>query len=434
MSVFKTASSDEKLEKAFVSFLLYCHYSSIFIQKGAGMKKVLLKSLLFAVGFLFFAQITAAAKKPWTFLVYMAAANDLNPYAPLDLQEMMNIGSTDNINVIVYLTLQEDGKPKVTRKLYINKGSMTQIGADIVRDSGDIATLEEALQWACTDYPSDHIATVLWDHGSGPLNRSKTELLSRGVCYDYDTGHYLTDRDCFQAFSWARDTFRGGQKFDIIAFDACLLASLELAYTLSPCADYMVASEETIPGDGYQYAYLLSPFATQSLDAASFARQMVNAYKQEYSGTMDYTLSATDLNAVQGLVDNCNAVAQILTTQLYGKSKTAVKAVIKKCILGCSSFDDGIYIDLLQFYKNLLKNITVLKLTTTGADQLRKLVNAGIKLFSMVIKANVMSLNYYQVGGLSIYFSRYTIDPSYYGLYWTQNNPQWLNFLEAYSS
>jgi hypothetical protein len=49
-----------------------------------------------------------------------------------------------------------------------------------------------------------------------------------------------------------------------------------------------------------------------------------------------------------------------------------------------------------------------------------------------VIKANVMSSNYSQAGGLSIYFSRYYIDPSYYGLYWTQNNPNWLSFLEAF--
>jgi len=42
-------------------------------------------------------------------------------------------------------------------------------------------------------------------------------------------------------------------------------------------------------------------------------------------------------------------------------------------------------------------------------------------LFSDIIKAR-----------LTIYFSRHFIDPSYYGLYWTQHNPNWLNFLEAF--
>lgn len=397
------------------------------------MKRMLLRGLLFITTCFFMGVTDAAAKKPWTFLVYLAAANDLNPYASLDLQEMMKIGSNANINIIVYLTLHKDGKPKVTQKLYIQKGSMTQIGSDMVRDSGDVATLEEALQWACMDYPSDSIAVVMWDHGSGPLNRSQI-MMPKGVCYDFDTGHYLTDRDCLQAFSWARDVLRGGKKFDIIAFDACLLASLEMAYTLSSCADYLVASEETIPGNGYQYAYLLSPFAKGTLDSLSFAKFMVTAYNQEYAGTTDYTLSATDLNALKSLVNNCNAVSQVLTTQLKGKNKTTVKSTIKKSVStpACASFDEGTYIDLCQFYKNLLKNISGLKLSSSLAVQFKQVLNNGINAFKTIIKANVMSANYNQVGGLSMYFSRRTIDPSYYGLHWTENNPNWLSFLEAY--
>src|SRR4029079_993892 len=113
---------------------------------------------------------------------------------------------------------------------------------------------------------------------------------------------------------------------------------------------YMVASEETIPGDGYQYAYLLTPFIKETLDSLSFAKHMIAAYKQEYAGTWDFTLSATDLNAVKGLVDNCNAVAQVLTTQLKGKNKTTVKSTIKKCVSpsSCLAYDEGAYIDLCQ--------------------------------------------------------------------------------------
>lgn len=399
------------------------------------MTKRLLKALFLINASFFIFMADAAIKKPWTFLVYLAAANDLNPFASLDLKEMMQVGSNANVNIIVYLTLQQDGQPKVTKKLYIEKGSMTQIGDSMVRDSGDVATLQEALQWACIDYPSDRIAVVMWDHGSGPLNRTINVIPPKGVCYDYDTGSYLTDRDCLQAFSWARDVLRAGKKFDIIAFDACLLASLEMAYTLSSCANYMVASEETIPGDGYQYAYVLNQFATKNPDPLSFAKLMVSAYKQEYIGTMDYTLSATDLNALKPLVDNCNAVAQILKTQLQGKNRTTVKSTIKKCISSnCPSFDDGIYVDLCKFYKNLSNNVSGLKLSSSIAYQFKQLLNKGIQLFTQVIKANVTSTNHSSAGGLSIYFPRYSIDPSYYGLYWTQQNPNWLSFLEAFVS
>ncbi len=375
----------------------------------------------------------AAEKKPWTFLVYMAVANDLHSYAFSDLEEMMNIGSNDMVNIIAYLTVQENGQPKVTKKMYINKDSMVQIGNDMIRDSGDVAALEEALQWACLDYPSDHIVVVLSSHGSGPLNRSK-KLSSRGVCYDFDSGHYLTDRDCLEAFSWARDTLRRGKKIDIIAFEASFLASLEMAYTLSSCADYMVASEEAVSGDGYRYAALLADLETNNLDPLFFAQLMVRTYNNDRTKTTNYTLSVADLNSVDRLVDNCNAVAQILKNQLLGKNNEMVKATIKKCInvKFCPSFDQGIYIDLCQFYKNLLKNISGLKLPESLANQFKAVVSNGIKLFGTVVKANVASVNNQNIGGLSIYFSRHSIDPSYYGVYWTEKNPNWLDFLEAY--
>jgi len=163
---------------------------------------------------------------------------------------------------------------------------------------------------------------------------------------------------------------------------------------------------------------------------------MVSAYNQEYFGTTDYTLSATDLNACKLLVDNCNAVAQILTSQLKGKNSIAVKSTLKKCISSsnCPTFDQSIYIDMCQFYRNLLKNIDGLKLSKSIVVQFQQLLNNGIKMFATVIKANVTSKNYKQAGGLSIYFPRYNIDPSYYGLYWTEKNPNWLNFLEAYAA
>jgi hypothetical protein len=160
---------------------------------------------------------------------------------------------------------------------------------------------------------------------------------------------------------------------------------------------------------------------------------MVNTYKQEYAGTTDFTLSATDLHVLQPLVDNANAIAQVLKTQLFGRNKITVKSTIKKCMsTNCPAFDQGIYVDLCAFYNNLLKNVSGLKLSSTAATSFKKLVSHGISLLKNAIKANVTSTNYSQAGGLSIYLPRYYIDPSYYGLYWTEKNSNWLSFLEAF--
>ena len=45
----------------------------------------------------------------------------------------------------------------------------------------------------------------------------------------------------------------GGCDFDMAGFDACLMATLETAMVLEPYADYMIASEEVEPGNGWYY-------------------------------------------------------------------------------------------------------------------------------------------------------------------------------------
>ena len=64
------------------------------------MKQLLKKCLLCVSASFFVCTAYATEVKPWTVLVYMAAANDLNQYALVDLQEMMQVGSNENINIV----------------------------------------------------------------------------------------------------------------------------------------------------------------------------------------------------------------------------------------------------------------------------------------------------------------------------------------------
>jgi hypothetical protein len=376
-------------------------------------------------------------KKPWTFLVYLAGANDLDSFIQQNMDQMMEVGSNDKINILVYLSTHFAGKNKETKKLYINKGSFTQYGPTMSRDSGNVETFKSALAWACNDFPSDRIAVVLWDHGSGPLNRAPIPSSERGICYDFDTGHYLTDRDLLSAFSWARDTFRRGKKFDIVAFDACLMASLEIGVTLSSSVNYMVASEDSIPGYGFDYNLVLNQFRSRVLDPLSFAKRMVSAYQEEYARYSEYTLSAVDLQVIGSFVNNFNQVSQFLTNllKLQGSRGAAAKNVIKKSLsqYACPCFA-GIYVDILQFYKNILKNIPDLKVSIPDATDLQVLLSNGIAQFPYFVRANTVSNKYKQAGGLTIYFDPARIDASYSQLYWTEINSAWFNLLKAYAA
>ena len=78
---------------------------------------------------------------------------------------------------------------------------------------------------------------LFWNHGGGYSGFGLNEL----------TQKMLSLNDLQTGLSAAQ------VRYDLIAFDACLMASLEVADALSPYSTYLLASEENAPGCGYNY-------------------------------------------------------------------------------------------------------------------------------------------------------------------------------------
>ncbi|MGE0009322.1 MAG: clostripain-related cysteine peptidase [Candidatus Babeliales bacterium] len=383
--------------------------------------------------YLFFvASLICADNKPWTFLVYIAGDNNLAKYADLDLKEMMEIGSNEYVNIIAYTTVKRENEEKKTIKYYVEKDNLVPIGDVTVKDSGDVATFIEALEWAHTDYPSEHFAVVLWDHGSGPLNRRPSAI--KGICFDDTTHHYLTDRDCFAAFGWICDKFRGGKKIDLVACDACLMGSLEVAYTFARYADYYVASEDTIPGHGYQYALTLAPFKSGAPQPIDLAKHMVKAYAECYKKTnQEYTLSAIDLKQLDAVVNKLNLFSQFYSKELKKRDKAIIReglvTTLQKGV--CLPFGGESYIDLYQWLNTVFTNINTINLDIKSRIYLQDLIRSTLPLISKAVIANSVSQKYRDAKGLTIYLPLYRIEYSYEKLLWSEWT-KWLGFLEAF--
>lgn len=380
----------------------------------------------------FFLASYGVEKKPWTFIVYIAAANSLNGFDTIDIEEMMKVGSNDTVNVLVYLTKFDDrNENKSTRLLYVEKGSVTQIGETTVEDSGSVVTLKKALRLAMTQYPADHYCIDLWNHGSGILNRDGSRAM-RGICYDDDTGSYLTDRDCLNALTYAKNSLNNGKNIDVVAVDACLMNMLEFIYTLSSCTDFFVGSETTIPGDGFEYDTLLNSFVGNVPTPRAFAQAIVQTYQQEYENTPDYTLSAIDESSIQAVVDNFNQIIKVLYSALISARAALVHSALASTVAAVPWFTEKDYIDLLSFYKKLAANMYRMRLSAEDNNALYTLLKKGEQLITKAVIANVASASYKNVGGISFYFPQGAIDPSYFNLYWTEHNPNMLQLLEDY--
>jgi hypothetical protein len=115
----------------------------------------------------------------------------------------------------------------------------------------------------------------------------------------------------------------------IIAYDACFMGMVEVAYENRDLADYMVASITTMPGTGYDYtAFLTAVTGLENKDAETICIETVDAYISSYAtcagagiGGFPYVSSSVfDLDKVVDLVgvDNPDGGMDALGKALYG--------------------------------------------------------------------------------------------------------------------
>jgi hypothetical protein len=143
---------------------------------------------------------------------------------------------------------------------------------------GEVATLVDFGVWAINTYPADRFVLIMSDHGAG----------WHGGWSDEDNGGQgLKMHQIDEALGEiVRQTGIG--KFDIVAFDACLMAQLESFTAIQPHARFAVASEETIPSIGMAYAGFLSDLLENpAMSPEDFARSMVDTYIDEDQRIVD---------------------------------------------------------------------------------------------------------------------------------------------------
>ena len=102
------------------------------------------------------------------------------------------------------------------------------------------------------NHPSEHSMVILWNHGGGVLG---------GISYDETYGmDAIAVGELGNAFA-QMETDSEEKPFDIIGFDACLMANLDTASATSPYGDYMIASQELESANGWNYTGLLQALA-----------------------------------------------------------------------------------------------------------------------------------------------------------------------------
>ena len=336
----------------------------------------------------------------WTVLVFINAANNLQPDSLINVAQMASVGSNADLNIIVqwkqtstqnYFTSVAIGSTPSfvgTRRYRLTKHSQSDINriappgietnaalvgdttvldgdrladpttntltdnAVLTSDMGNYHTLANFVQWGAQAYPADHLAVVLWDHGSGALNvdnRSAKRLpfrsvsgvksTTRGVSQDVQTGNQIATQEIPLGLA------NPPQPIDALVVDCSLQATTEVAYDVRNSARVFVGSEESPPGTGYPYDTWLTFLKTSAVASPCDAGQdLVNAMIAKYPTGTNITQSMTDLSKMDAVATALNAFGGSLKTYA-GSAATLIKTARQ----GAQYFDFPEYKDLYGF-------------------------------------------------------------------------------------
>ena len=270
----------------------------------------------------------AAAVRParaeggtFTLLVYMTGSNleSEGEAASADLQEMMDsLPAGGNVRILVQAGGSEswglDISAEKSTRLEIRPGALEVISEANPCSMGDGQTFADFLQWGYTYAPADRYGLILWNHGAGPL---------LGVCFDeqYKDADGNMDSLSVEELESALQAspFRD-EPLCFIGFDACLMCTVEIASLVSPYADYMVASQETEPATGWNYAFLRDIQARDSGDV--WGRRIIASYAESLQGsTASATLACLDLRQAGTVTEALDALfgplADAVTEETY---------------------------------------------------------------------------------------------------------------------
>jgi hypothetical protein len=261
-------------------------------------------------------------KKKWTVLVYLDGDNNLSPYSDLDVNEMKKSGSDKNFNIVALWdndpTQNSGSKTGRHGYYYVAPGS-----AELVKDVGEVDmgsvnTAKNFVDYAAQNFPADHFMWIFWNHG-GAVDR-----LVKGVCWD-DTngGNHLSESDQKEIMEYFSGKIK--KKVDIVGYDACLMGTAELAFQIRQYADYLVSSQQTVPGDGWDYTFLKKIKSSPSISARTLAGHVVSTFKSYYEsrGESDATLAAHYLKYADNLASAMNSFCE--TAMAGGVSGSAFK-------------------------------------------------------------------------------------------------------------
>lgn len=260
-----------------------------------------------------------------TLIIYINADNNLYDQvnngehygALMDINEMENAWNDSfEGTLLVYLNTGKRDLPKIYRikhdddpnkinspvvYTYPDKvdGSSHTVLSRVIKDSREIA-------------PAENFAMILWSHGTGWVPKSIDTPLKSAAAPDNQTS--ASQNEGISSYSFgSSDSYSHNQMdidslasalptdlvFDYIAFDACYMGGIEVAYQLRKSCRYFIGSAVETPIDGFEYDLAIEEMI--SADLGNLIRKHYEYYASLSDWWQTCAISVVDCQQLETL-------------------------------------------------------------------------------------------------------------------------------------
>lgn len=334
--------------------------------------------------------VTVLAEKldAWTIMIYMCG-NDLESDSGLasgDINEILSVSNQpDDVNIII-----ETGGAKrwntsgvktteLSRFHVANKKLVKEKESPSKANMGLSSTFQSFLEWGLTEYPAEKTGVIMWNHGGAMY----------GVCYDENySDDSLLNSEVNTAVAGAFNKLGRSSKLEFIGYDACLMAVQDIAEFNSKYFNYMVCSEESEAGYGWDYDNWIDDLYAKK-STSTILKAVVDSfikdnggvdaegeYYQGYYYSADQTLSYLNLSFMSEYKTAFDAYTDALSSKLNesGVNKSNFSTFIKnnvKYFAGSdytyfSTFDIGDFVNNVKTKYSFDNSYTSNLLTAYG--------------------------------------------------------------------
>jgi hypothetical protein len=368
--------------------------------------------------------LPGSAPGTWTYLVYLLADNELEPYLLRDLEDLMQVGSGEKLTILAQIDRAEGGSDAsvggladftTAKRVRVEAGGLSELSDLGELDLSASGTLSDFVRWGIEAAPADHYALVLRDHG-GAFGRFGADASAQS------DGMSLPELTRALDIALAATGMRG--PLDFIGFDACLLGAWEVAAALSGRAHYLLASEEVAPAHGWNQ--LPISVLKSGGDALALGTALIEGYAEraaEHGTLARATLSLTDLSRIGAVTDRIADLTGTLVAS--GVAEHAVAVGRSRSKVGAfGSIPRGVsasMVDLRRWSQAL----------ASAEPALAPAVEALHGALDQAVIERTQGDAYASTGGLSIYFP--SVEALYQDGYGELNGVDaWRSFLGQY--